>query len=56
MNRCSARKEVMQMEPALNKASESIELEPSRQMEQHAGPFHLQVISEVWPFSERKPK
>ena len=46
----------MQMEPALNEASESIELELSRQMEQHAGPFHLQVISEVRPFSERKPK
>ena len=44
------------MEPALNEASESIELELDRQMEKHAGPFHLQVITRVWPFLERKPK
>ena len=43
------------MEPALNAASESIELELNRQMEQHAGPSHLHAISEVRPFSERKP-
>jgi hypothetical protein len=46
----------MQMEPALSEASESIELELSRQMEQFAGPFHLQRISEVRPFSERASK
>jgi hypothetical protein len=45
----------MQMEPALHEASESIELELNRQMEQHAGPFHLHVILEVRPFSARKP-
>ncbi len=46
----------MQMEPALTEVSESIELDLNRQMEQHAGPFHLPGTSEVRLFTARALK